>query len=134
MGESEKPAIPRRGTVLIVEDDVDIRDGLRDVLEDEGYGVITASNGREGLDLLARTDVPCLILLDLMMPVMNGLDFLAAKQAHDVIAPIPVVIVSAYENIARAAVGASGFVRKPVNLDLLLGEVQKHCSARCAGA
>src|SRR4051812_46327475 len=62
--------------ILIVEDDVDIRDSLRQLLEDEGFSVLTAGNGREGLERLKSMSQPCLILLDLLMPVMDGREFL----------------------------------------------------------
>jgi CheY-like chemotaxis protein len=64
------------GPILLVEDDADIRESLKGVLEDEGFSVQEASNGREALDVLLRTAIPCVILLDRMMPIMDGRQFL----------------------------------------------------------
>src|SRR5690606_28206772 len=88
-------------TILVVEDDADIREVLREVLEVEGFTVRTADNGKVGLEALEEIGRPCLILLDLMMPVMNGLEFLAALRARSAPRSPPVVIVSAYSDIAR---------------------------------
>src|SRR5262249_61527368 len=66
--------------VLLIEDDEDIRNAMRQVLELEGYVVVPAGNGREGLVALAQHGEPCVILLDLMMPVMNGWEFLAERE------------------------------------------------------
>jgi len=117
-------------TVLIVEDDQDIRDALRDVLELDGYEVVEASNGKEGLDRLSAIVRPCFILLDLMMPVMSGREFLAVLRETDVLATIPVVVVSAWpDEAARVCERTQGFVKKPVSLDALLSLVQKFCKA-----
>jgi CheY-like chemotaxis protein len=81
------------GRVLIVEDDEAIRETLRELLEFEGFEVATAANGREAVSQLQRTERPCLILLDLMMPVMNGWEFLRKRREDLTIATIPVVVV-----------------------------------------
>lgn len=110
--------------VLVVDDDPDIRDGVADVLSLSGYSVITAENGRAALDLLAMRPLPALILLDLMMPVMDGWAFLAEVRASERLAPIPVVILSAME---RSRVPQSaGYLRKPFDLDDLLSIVERH--------
>lgn len=120
--------MPRRHRVLIVEDDALIRDSLADVLSDAGYEAITAANGKEGLELLRTAELPCVILLDLMMPVMNGAEFLRELRNSANVAATPVVIVSAWENEAQAVEGAAqGFVKKPVRLDLLLEQLSRHC-------
>src|SRR5687768_5509935 len=80
--------------VVVVEDDEEIRDSMRDALEIEGYAVSTYSNGKEALDGLRKLGIPCLILLDLMMPVMNGWEFLQAMKAER-FAEVPVYVVSA---------------------------------------
>jgi CheY-like chemotaxis protein len=80
--------------ILVIEDNADIRKLLMLTLESEGYCVVGAADGREGLDVLARISGLCLILLDLMMPVMNGWEFLRAKQKDGVLAVIPVVVIS----------------------------------------
>lgn len=113
-------------SILIVEDEKDIRDTLQQVLEIEGYHVVTAANGREGLERLTKLPQPCLILLDLMMPVMNGWEFLKAHRENDIFATIPVVIVSAVGEAGQPTM-ASGFIKKPVNLDALLKFVHYYC-------
>src|SRR5215211_2566907 len=85
----------RRGTVLIVEDDVDAREVMHMVLENAGYAVTSAANGLEGIGRLHLEPRPDVVVCDLMMPVMNGWDFCAAKARDPEVALIPVVIVSA---------------------------------------
>ena len=111
-------------TILVVEDDTDVRESIREVLEDAGYAVATASNGKEGLDRLERTR-PSLILLDLMMPVMSGPELLAILQQRG--NDVPVVVVSAYADHADASAGVSGFISKPVRLQKLLDTVREYC-------
>lgn len=112
--------------ILVIEDDPDIRDSMQQVLELEGYNVSCASNGSEALERLKETRAPCLILLDLMMPIMNGWQFLEAKRGDIALAPIPVVVVSAAGDRAKAT-AADGFVRKPVDLSILLALVKQYC-------
>jgi CheY-like chemotaxis protein len=104
--------------ILIVEDDQPIREMMKTLLEIEGYQVMTASNGREGIECLKRSP-PAIVLLDMMMPVMNGWDFLDALRGNPTTAAIPVVIVSAYGEIAKS-VRPTAIVPKPVQLDTLL--------------
>jgi CheY-like chemotaxis protein len=109
--------------VLIVDDDEDIRDAIRQALEDEGYEVADAANGREALELLQTGPIPALILLDLMMPVMTGEQFLLEQRQRPALAQIPVVVLSANDRIKEKAelFHAAGYLRKPVTLDVLLG-------------
>jgi CheY-like chemotaxis protein len=115
-------------SILIVEDEKDIRETLQEVLRLEGYKTFTASNGREALDMLPTIPRPCLILLDLMMPVMNGWEFLQEQRMNGdmTIATIPVVVVSAAGDKAKNTQTA-GFIKKPVELDALLDTVKKYC-------
>mgnify|MGYP000440744048 CR=1 FL=1 len=115
-------------TILIVEDDRDIRESLISLLELEGYDAHGAPDGKAALDTLPTLARPCLILLDLMMPVMDGWQFLALKDKDVSIAPIPVVVISALDPASRPAVNASGFMRKPLDFDLLLGFVKRYCA------
>ena len=113
--------------VLIVEDDPDIRDTFRALLEDRGYQVATACNGQEALDELSCMGAPCLILLDLMMPVMSGPEFLEVVKHDPERQDIPIVIVSAYAELADDTTLAEGFLKKPVALETLLEWVQRYC-------
>lgn len=127
--DSGRQAAPGRSYILVVEDDVAIREALEAVLEDEGYAVASAAHGREALTLL-RTGVepPAVILLDLMMPVMNGWEFRAAQRSDSDLARIPVIVLSADRDVAAkaAALQVSGYLAKPVNLDVLLDMVREY--------
>jgi CheY-like chemotaxis protein len=115
------------GTILVIEDDHDIRVSVRMLLEDEGYTVLTVTNGRMALDLLDRiADEPRLIILDLMLPVMDGWHFAAQLRERPRWHKIPIVIMSAYESPPPPD-GAVGFVKKPVDADKLLQLVALHC-------
>ena len=113
--------------VLLVEDDNVIRESLREVLVEEGYTVATAQHGKEAL--LRLTELrPCVILLDLMMPVMDGWQVLEHLQQDSALASIPVVVVSASRE-PRPLSGAVCIMRKPINLPALLEQVERHCQA-----
>lgn len=118
--------MPQR-PILVVEDDFDVRDALTDALEDAGYPVLAARHGREALDLL-EGEPPRLILLDLMMPVMDGYDFRRRQLEEPRYAEIPVVVLSADQAVARRSqeMGANGWLAKPVDFDRLLAEVSKY--------
>ena len=113
--------------ILVVDDDPDIRDSLGALLEDEGYHVQFASNGQEALDFLARGgDAPCLILLDLMMPVLDGHGFLRHRQDDPALAAIPVVVITAAGDHHTRAL-ASEVLPKPLDIGRLLVAVQQYC-------
>jgi CheY-like chemotaxis protein len=116
-------------TVLVIEDDPDMRELERTALSCSGHEVVLAANGSEGLRALER-DRPCLILLDLMMPVMDGLTFLAERRRRGVATDIPVVCVSAggAEIVAQAMrLGARECVQKPADLGDLCERVERYC-------
>jgi CheY-like chemotaxis protein len=114
--------------ILVVDDDPDIRESLREVLEDEGYAVTCVSNGREALDHLQKTAArPCVILLDLMMPVMDGWTFREHQLKDPALAEIPVYVISAAGNVAGAPVAKDRFIPKPIMLDHLLSLVESEC-------
>jgi len=113
-------------SILIVEDEPAIRENLKALLELEGYPVFTAINGEEGLRVLRSMPRPCLVLLDLLMPVMNGMEFLEAKSHEDAIASIPVCVVSGVADPPDLS-SASAYVKKPVDFDVLLNFVAQHC-------
>ncbi|MGK5088441.1 response regulator [Bdellovibrionota bacterium FG-2] len=114
--------------ILVVEDDDGIQEMLKIFLELEGYSVFTASNGKDGLEVLQRIPRPSLILLDLMMPVMNGWEFAAEIQKDAALATIPIVVVTAYGNRADT-IQARKVIEKPIDLEKLLGAVQDACGA-----
>lgn len=118
-------------TVLVVDDDRDIRDVLTDALEAEGYRVITASDGQEALDWLRASTVrPCVILLDLMMPRMDGLQFRTEQLNEAPFAAVPVIVLSADPSVIATAksLNFAGSLRKPVQLEALLAAVHAHCA------
>jgi CheY-like chemotaxis protein len=109
--------------VLVVDDDPDILEAICDILEGEGYGVARARHGAEALERL-RERRPDLILLDLMMPVMDGLAFAHALRERRLDPEIPIVVISADGNPQKAAsIGARGFLAKPFDIDALLAHV-----------
>jgi CheY-like chemotaxis protein len=112
---------------LVVDDDDDVRETIRDALEMSGYPVVTAENGKDALDKLSMMKRPGLILLDLMMPIMDGLEFLAAGLASRVLEGIPVVVITAYDHLAIKAADATAVVRKPLDLNVLLSWVDRFC-------
>src|SRR5688572_22529593 len=115
--------------ILVVEDDECIRETLAELLTEEGYRVVEASNGKEALTKLQRTERPCLILLDLMMPVMNGWAFRAAQRADPALASIPVVVLTGVADGQReaSALDAAQCLLKPFEFDPLLEVVKTHC-------
>ena len=121
--------------VLVVDDDDDIRDSLIEFLEDHGHQALGAANGSEALALL---DPPrasfCLIILDLMMPVMDGSTFRDEQLQRPAVAGIPVIVVSAYKDVeTRAqALGAVRWLTKPFDLTALLRLVEENCAAPVA--
>jgi CheY-like chemotaxis protein len=119
-----------RGTILVIDDDVDIQDAVGEILVDEGYTVCRASNGREAIKCLREHDLPELILLDLMMPVMNGWQFREEQSRDPELSRIPVVVLSAGVDADEQATAlhAAGFLSKPVGLDSLLSMVGRYCS------
>lgn len=116
-------------TVLIVEDDTGLREALSDCLRDQGYRVVEAENGRAALDWLHTHDPPCLILLDLWMPVMTGEEFRRAQLHDPALAGIPVVVVSALRDGGKrvAGLGVNGYLAKPIPFDDLMTTIQEHC-------
>jgi CheY-like chemotaxis protein len=113
--------------VMLVEDDSDIRAMISQLLELEGYQVLATSNGIDALEMLRGGQRPFLILLDLMMPVMNGWQFRAEQARDETIAGIPVVVMSGDGRAAEKTeqVRAAAFLKKPIDLDLLLATVER---------
>ena len=110
-------------TVLVVEDDDDIRALVRETLEDQGYEVETATNGRVALDKVRRCP-PDAIVLDIMMPVMDGWEFLTARRTFSAEWRCPVLVMSAVGGWSMAReLGAADFLAKPFSLDVLVGKL-----------
>ena len=118
-----------RCTVFVVEDDVDTRDMLGRFLELEGFEVELASNGKQALERLSAGVHPCVILLDLMMPVMDGWQFRREQVRDRELAEIPVIVVSAAGRERIAEIDANAYLTKPVDLEQLLERVSQYCSA-----
>jgi CheY-like chemotaxis protein len=117
-----------RPLVLVVDDDGPILDSLGEILAEEGYAVALARNGQEALAYLAANPVPDCILLDVMMPVMNGYEFRKAQLRDPRLAAIPTLLLTAGHVDGRVAdLRLSGWLRKPINLPVLLTSVQRHC-------
>jgi CheY-like chemotaxis protein len=116
-------------SILIVEDDDDIREAISIFLEAEGYRVLGAGNGEEALRLMRSSHKVCLVLLDLFMPVKNGWEFRAEQLDDPDIADVPVIVISA-DQAARqkaATLGAIDCMVKPIDFDELLGAVAAYC-------
>jgi CheY-like chemotaxis protein len=115
-------------TILVVEDDDDIRNAIVDLLETEGYHTAAAVNGKDALDKLGEMGKPCLVLLDMMMPIMNGRQFLDTVMKDAVLAPIPILIVSAVADKTNTE-GSVGFLKKPIDIDVVLNVVSQYCQS-----
>jgi two-component system, chemotaxis family, chemotaxis protein CheY len=126
-------ALPRPASVLVIEDDVDVRQVLAQVLTDEGYGVDCAEDGAAGLAKLQGGARPSVILLDLWMPRVDGFAFRSAQLARAETADIPVVVVTAGGVAPQemAALGLTYVLRKPPDLEILL-RVVRRLSSRTA--
>jgi CheY-like chemotaxis protein len=115
--------------LLIVEDDADVREVLTSFLTADGYAAEGVANGQEALDhLRAATELPRLILLDLMMPVMDGWQFLRERAAEPAWVDIPVLVVTAVPpRAAPADRGVAEVIAKPVDVATLLEKIGRHC-------
>jgi CheY-like chemotaxis protein len=117
--------------LLVVEDDWSIRESIQAILTDEGYNVQSAENGKEAFDWLEnrlnqKASLPCLILLDLNMPIMSGEAFLGLQKEHQELKHIPVAVFTAAGGKQKPEL-AEDFVRKPIDLEDLLKLVEKYC-------
>jgi CheY-like chemotaxis protein len=119
--------------LLLVDDDEDLRMSLAEALEEAGYAVIQAANGEAALELVER-ELPDLVLLDLLMPVLNGWQFCQTKNENPATASIPVIAMSAAVSKDPRSpyyIDVDDFIAKPVELDELLGKISG-CLARVA--
>ena len=111
--------------VLVVDDELDIRQALAEVLAFEGYEVVAAGDGQDALDK-ARAFQPRLVLLDLMMPRMNGWEFRRAQKHDPAVARIPVVIISAFA--PQGELDVAGYIEKPFDLEQLVSAVRRYAA------
>ncbi len=116
----------RNVNVLVVDDQEAIRDTLQTALDDEGFTVECAANGQEALEILGRWK-PCVILLDLMMPVMDGWAFRAEQQRSG--STVPVVLLSAAGELElhKKALGAAAAIAKPFDIDHVISAIEEVC-------
>ena len=116
--------------VLVVEDNTEIREGLRRLLEGDGYDVTLVANGQEALEWLVRrraVDHPCVILVDMMMPIMNGWEFIRHLQSDDILLTIPLVVSTGLDVKAGELGPETRVFKKPYDVGALLNEVHRHC-------
>ena len=113
--------------ILVIDDDNDVADLLKALLQAEGFQVTSARNGLEALEDLKHDPLPSVILLDLTMPVMDGWEFRFEQQSDARFANIPTIVLSADSSVHRkaAAIAAEGYIRKPIEIDLLLASIRK---------
>lgn len=119
--------------ILVVEDNDDVREMMTVTLQLEGHQVRTAVNGRDALEKLRGGEKPCVILLDLMMPVMNGWEFRRAIADDPVLADVPIVVISAATGEIVRNTRADAFLSKPVDMERLLGVVCDLCNGGANG-
>ncbi len=114
-------------SILLVEDDFDVREALVETLRDRGYQVESASDGEQALQLLRAGSRPGLILLDLMMPRMSGSEFRMVQQVDPALAHLPVVLLSADGRMEEKAISlkVQGAIRKPIDLDELFAVIER---------
>ena len=113
--------------VLVVEDDRDLRDMMAELLSCEGFETVVAANGKDALDVLHGSHHPHVILLDMMMPVMDGWTFRAIQRQDAELASIPVIVVTAVPESLVADVEAVEVLHKPLDFDHLIAAVRHHC-------
>ncbi len=116
----------RTHTVLIVEDEEDLRELMRDALQMRGYSVVTAEEGTDALRKIDDIGPPCVILLDLLMPGMNGWDFFEKVRERPELASVPVIVHSSASS--RAPAGVTRVLQKPLAFERLVSVVAEYCS------
>ena len=125
------PTRAGNGRIFLVDDDPDVRNALALVLRTAGYEILTAGDGQEALDALqGMAPPPCLILLDLMVPVMDGFELRVRQIEHRDLADIPVIVFSGGGDVERKArtLGVAAVLTKPVDTEALLEQVAHYCA------
>lgn len=114
--------------ILIIEDEEDIRECLREFLETEGYQITTALNGADAFQVAEKTTKPDLILLDLMMPIMSGDEFIVQQKKRNFLLDVPVILVSADNQTSKMAksLGVADHLKKPMDLEDLTAVIKKN--------
>lgn len=118
--------------ILVVEDDRALRESLCEALEMEGYTAVCVENGQAALRYLATGARPCVILLDLMMPVMDGWTFREEMLKHQTLAAIPVVVMTAATPERATAIASQAILYKPLHMGKVVDVVQNHCPGGAA--
>jgi len=118
-------------TILLVEDDRYIRESLDEFLTEEGFDVVPSSNGLDAYTRLVAGMKPQLILLDLMMPLMDGFQFREKQMVTDDLADIPVVVMSAYGDLEKnkEKLGVEAYLKKPLDIEEVLSTIHRWCHA-----
>lgn len=125
MNQEEREA--HRHLVLVIEDDQDLRDIVSEVLGTHGYRTECAIDGKDALSKLGDGRRPCVILLDLMMPVMDGFQFREEQGKDPAIADIPVVAITAAGKSVSSRIDAAEVLPKPFGLDEVRGAIERYC-------
>jgi CheY-like chemotaxis protein len=116
------------GSIIVVDDDTDLRETLGELLVEEGYDARLFDNGQAALEYLRDGDHPALILLDLMMPVMNGWQFRQAQLSDEKLREIPVVVMTASRGLESAPITAHEILYKPIGLGELIDAVARNAA------
>jgi len=115
-------------SVMVVDDDPSVRESMSRLLEAKGYIVLQADNGQTALELLKKEPhFPCLVILDLAMPIMDGRRFLEIRAQDPVLRDIPVVVVSGNPPLPQPPKGIEAYLTKPVNVDRLIDVIEHNC-------
>jgi CheY-like chemotaxis protein len=132
---SKPTPLQTAGNVLIVEDDPDVRDMLAALLVQEGFHAVAAEDGLEALHMLRAVrhrapNVPCLVLLDLMMPRLGGNEFRRAQLSDPAVSGVPVAVMSGVDDVEQRALalGAVATLAKPIDCEMLLRVVRRYCA------
>lgn len=113
--------------ILIVDDEQDMRESLEEFFADEGYEVRTAEDGAVAMELLDGPELPCIVILDLMMPVLDGNEVIDRMRQSERLATVPIIVTTS--DPSRAPRGIP-LMKKPMDLRRLLSAVQQHCCGR----
>ena len=124
--QGRSAAAPGRNSVLVLEDDRDVAQTIGELIEDQGYRAICVDNGREALAVLEH-ERPCLMLIDVFMPVMNGIEFLRVVKARASLADIPRVVMTAANDHMIGVKEDVSVIYKPVDFEALKRILEKYC-------